>query len=203
MKYQNSYTLNIETNRLYFSTSSFKAEKESVLHKGMYNYELSSMMASLFLSGAIYAVTVFYFKASAIHYVMSTLAFIISFIYFRKYIFRERELEAVFDKTAKVVRLCRPGIIWMRNENIPFHRIMSIEVGSKQFPPTNIDGIEFVQKISAQHGTPVPGLGEEKEFVTLLLKLDDGSERIMYAEEINNMNEPSLPIKEIRDFMKN
>ena len=202
MNLQNSYRLNIEANRLYFSTPSFKSEKESVLHKGIYNYELSSMFSSLFLSGTIYAVTAFYFKASSIHYVLSTLAFIISFICFRKYIFRERELEVVFDGASKVARINRPGIIGMTKEEIPFSNIKSIEVGSSQILPVNIDGIDFVQKISAQHGSPMPGLSEEKEFVTLFLKLGDGGERVIYAEKIENNNEPSLPIKEIREFIK-
>jgi hypothetical protein len=79
----------------------------------------------------------------------------------------------------------------------------SVDIGSSQILPVNLDGIEFVQKISAQHGSPVPGLGEEKEFVTLLLKLTDETERIIYAEKIDNKNEPVLPLNEIRGFLRN
>ena len=48
----------------------------------------------------------------------------------------------------------------------------------------------------------MPGLGEEKDFVTLLLKLTDGTERTIYTGKIDNKNEPSLPINEIRDFLE-
>jgi hypothetical protein len=133
---------------------------------------------------------------------MITLAFTISFICCRKYIFRERELEIVFDNERKAAIINRPGFIGMKKEEIPFSNIKSIEVGSSQMLPVNIDGIEFVQKISAQHGSPMPDLGEEKEFVTLFLKLGDGGERVIYAEKIENNNEPSLPLKEIREFIK-
>jgi uncharacterized integral membrane protein len=202
MKFQNSYRLNIESNRLYFSTPSFKAEKESVLHEGIYNYELSSMLAALFLSGIVYIIAVINFKATSIHYLASTFTFMISFMFFRSFIFRKRELQVVFDNETRMARIKRPGIIGMRKEQIPFSNIQSIEVGSRHILPVNIDGIKFVQKISAQHGSPIPGLGEEKEFVTLILKLTDGREQIIYAEKIENNNEPSLPLKEIREFIK-
>jgi hypothetical protein len=196
------YAIIIDMDKLCFRTSSFEADKQSVLHKGIYNYELASMLSALMLSGTIYAIIAFNFKVIIMHYIASTLIFIIAFISFRRYIFRERNLEIVFDKTKKVARLCRPGFIGMRTEEISLDSIKSVEVGSRQILPENVDGIEFVQKISAQHGSPVPGLGEEKEFVTLLLKLTDGTERIIYTEKIDNRNEPSLPLNEIRAFLK-
>jgi hypothetical protein len=196
-----SYSILFEMNKLFFRTSSFRADKESVLHKGIYNYELASMLSALALSGITYVILAFYFKVTLMHYLASTLIFIIAFISFRKYIFRERYLEIVFDKTNKMARLRCPWFIGMRTEEIPFSSINSVKVGSRHILPTNIDGIQFVQKISAQHGSPVPGLGEEKEFVTLSLKLTDGTERIIYSEKIENIHEPSLPLNEIRAFI--
>ncbi|TNF53219.1 hypothetical protein EP227_06240 [bacterium] len=78
-------------------------------------------------------------------------------------------------------------------------QISSIEVGSVKYVPENIDGIDFVQKISLQHGSPVPGLGDEEEYITLLLNLADGSERIIYAGR--SEEEPELPITEMRNFL--
>jgi hypothetical protein len=77
--------------------------------------------------------------------------------------------------------------------------ISSIEVGSIKYVPENIDGIDFVQRISLQHGSAVPGLGNEEEYITLLLKLTDGSERIIYAGR--SEEEPELPITEMRNFL--
>jgi hypothetical protein len=202
MKEEKPYSIFIEMNKLLFRTSSFKADKESVLHKGIYNYELASMLSALVLSGITYVLLAFYFKVTIMHYLANTLVFVIAFVSFRKYIFRERYLEIIFDKTNKMARLRRPWLIGMRTEEIPFSSINSVKVGSRHILPTNIDGIQFVQKISAQHGSPVPGLGEEKEFVTLLLKLTDGSERIIYSEKIENISEPSLPLNEIRNFLE-
>jgi hypothetical protein len=196
------YSISIEMNKLCFRTSSFEADKESMLHKGIYNYELSSMLSAMMLSGIIYVIMAFNFKVTIIHYMAGALSFIIAFISFRKYIFRERYLEIVFDKTKELARLCRPGFIGTRTEYIPFSSIKSVEAGSRQVHPGNIDGMQFVQKISAQHGSPVPGLGEEKEFVTLLMKLSDGTERVLYTGKIENISEPSLPLNEIRVFLQ-
>jgi hypothetical protein len=82
---------------------------------------------------------------------------------------------------------------------IPLDHISSIEMGSIKFVPENIDGINFVQKISLQHGSALPGLGNEEEYIILLLKLTDGSERIIYADR--SEEEPELPITEMRTFL--
>jgi hypothetical protein len=202
MEEEKAYSLIREKNKLSFRTSSFEADKESVLHKGIYNYELSSTLSALMLSGITYVLMAFNFQMTILHYLANTLIFIVAFIGFRKYIFREKFLEIDFDKTNEMARLRRPWFIGMGTEEIPFASIKSVEVGSSQIRPVNVDGIQFVQKISAQHGSPVPGLGEEKEFVILLLKLTDGSERVLYTGRIENISEPSLPLNEIRDFLK-
>jgi hypothetical protein len=201
MTEETPYSITTETDRLCFRTSSFETDKESVLHRGIYNYELSSMLSAMILSGIVYAIMASQISVTIIHYLTGMVIFVISFIAFRKYIFRERYLEVVFDKTREAARLSRSKFIGMRTEEIPIGSIKSVEAGSRQIIPANIDGIEFVQKISAQHGSPVPGLGEEKEFVTLQLKLTDGTERIIYAGRIENINEPSLPLNEIRSFL--
>jgi hypothetical protein len=77
--------------------------------------------------------------------------------------------------------------------------ISSIEVGSIKYVPENIDGIDFVQRISLQHGSAVPDLGNEEEYITLLLKLTDGSEQIIYAGRSEEA--PELPITEMRNFL--
>jgi hypothetical protein len=202
MTREKPYSIIIETNKLCFRTSSFKADKESMLHKEIYNYELASMLSAVILSGTIYAIMAFNFQDTIIHYLVGAISFIIAFVSFRSYIFRDRDLEIVFNKTKRLARLSRPRFIGMKTEEISFSSIKAVEVGYSQILPENIDGIEFVQKISAQHGSPLPGLGEKKEFVTLLLKLTDGTERIIYTGKVENINEPSLPLNEIRAFLK-
>ena len=202
MTHKKPYTIITEMNKLCFSTHSYEADKESMLHKGIYNYEMASILSATMIAGTVYAILALYFKVTVILYIASTLMFIIAFVGLRRFIFRERDLEIVFDKTMKVATLSTPGLVGMRTEKISFDSILSVEAGSRHIIPTNIDGIQFVQKISAQHGSPMPGLGEEKDFVTLLLKLTDGTERTIYTGKIDNKNEPSLPLNEIRDFLK-
>jgi hypothetical protein len=195
------YSIEIDAKRLTFKTSSYEADKESVLHKGIYNYELASMLSAIMLSGTVYAIIAFNINVTILHYIAGALVFIVAFISFRRYIFRERHLEIVLDEIMKIATLRRSRFIGMRTEEIPFSNIKSVEVGSRQIIPSNLDGIQFVQKISAQHGSPVPGLGEEKEFVTLVLKLNDGTERVLYTGKIVNISEPVLPLNELRTFL--
>ena len=202
MTQKEPYTIIAELNKLCFRTHLYEADSESMLHKGIYNYEMASILSATMIATTVYVILALYFKVTAIHFIASTLMFIIAFVSLRKFIFRERDLEIVFDKTRKVATLCTPRLVGMRTEKISFDNILSIEAGSRHILPANIDGIEFVQKISAQHGSPMPGLGEEKNFVTLLLKLTDGTERTIYTGKIDNKNEPSLPLNEIRDFLK-
>ena len=88
----------------------------------------------------------------------------------------------------------------VKKEVIPFGDIGSVEMGSTRYDPVNIDGIHFVQKISAQHGSAVPGLSESEEFVTLSIRKTDGSEKTIFAGKIED--EPDIPLNEIKDFME-
>ncbi|MBI4825943.1 MAG: hypothetical protein HY807_05915 [Nitrospirae bacterium] len=68
--------------------------------------------------------------------------------------------------------------------------------------PEDRDAARFVEKISRQHGSVVPGIGDEAEFATLSLKLTDGTERLLYAQRLFNNDVPDMPIKEIQDFIE-
>ncbi len=205
MTQEKSYSINKDENQLIFTTFSFRADRGSLLHKGLYNYELASMLSALILSGIIYMFLAFNYTMTVIYYFPIIIIFVIAFIGFRKFIFRERRLKIVFDKFSKIARISWPTLIGQRNEEIPIDNIRSVEIGNKKIVPENIDGIKFVEKISLQHGSAIPGLGDEVEFITLLLKLTDGSERLIYAEKIEGKieGEPEAPVKEIRDFLKN
>ena len=198
-----NYSIKLEGNRLIFKTPSFRAEGLSVLHKGIYNYELSSVLAASAVCGTIYILLAFNYSIVFIHYLSIAGTFIIAFIFYRRFIFRERVLTAIFDRSNRLASISYPGMIGEKTEEISFSTIESVEIGSRKILPENPDGIAFVQKISIQHGSAVPGLGDEHEFVTLLLKLTNGTERIIYAAEIEGRIgvEPETPLKEIRDFL--
>jgi len=203
MNEERAYTLTQEEGRMIFKTSLYRVEKESVLHKGIYSRELASMLSSATITGIIYIYIAFHYTTTPILYPVLLAIFIIAFVGLRETLFREKELTVIFDKVNGTATLLWPGILFKRKETIPLDDIESVMVGSKRIIPENIDGIEFVERISRQHGSAVPGLGEEKEFVTLNLRLRDGSERIIYAQRIGKRigEEPGIPIREIRKFL--
>ncbi len=194
------YQIKIEQDRLIFTTSSFKVVKGSVLHKGIYTKEFTSMLFASAICVFVYmAITLINNEIAFIHHLIVIFVFIIAFLGSRKFLFNEKYIEVVFDKSDNTVSITLPGIIKKNIEKIPLDNIKSIDVGSKKFIPENIDGIKFVEKISLQHGSFVPGLGDEEEFITLLLRLTDGSERLIYAGRVEE--EPEIPLKKIQHFL--
>ncbi len=201
----NTYEMTTDMNMLVFKTSSYKAEKSSVLHSGVYSKEFMSM---LFASGiCILSYMVFEMisiRSLIIGSLILILIFIGAFLGAYKFIFKESSLVAIFDRESETIRLNRSGLIATKGETIPYAYIESVDIGSARFVPENADGINFVQKISAQHGSAVPGLSEVEEFVTLSLRLKDGSERIIYSAKLDGgrvNGEPEIPVQEIRSFL--
>ena len=111
----------------------------------------------------------------------------------------EKYLEIIMDKQSGTARLVISGAFSKRTEEIALNDIVSVETGIERFEPENKDGADFVQKISVQHGSPVPGLGEAEEFVTLYLIMKDGAKKVIYAGNINE--EPDVPVLKIRKFL--
>lgn len=194
---EKNYSIKTEGDTLTFRTSFFKAEKSSVLHSGVYSKEFMSI---LFASGACMFMYMLLSPSLSGLSLYAALVFVLvaAFTGARRYIFKEKYLEAVFNRSSGTARLIHPGFP-KKTEEIPLADIESIEIGTKRFEPENKDGADFVQKISIQHGSAVPGLGEPEEFITLSLRLKDGSEKIIYAGNVKE--EPELPVPEIRKFL--
>jgi hypothetical protein len=193
--------MNVEQNRLSFTTSSFSVEKSSVLHKGVYSKEFSATLFASAICIVVYMAVSF--TTDAIVFIRTLIlifTFVASFLLSRTYLFRENFLKLVLDKSSKTASITRSGLLGRKTEKIALERITSVETGIKSYTPENIDGIHFVQKISLQHGSAMPGLGDKEEFITLSLKLSDGSERIIYAGNIEK--EPELPVQEIVHFLE-
>ncbi len=197
------YTLQKKTDSLIFRTSSFRAEKKSVLHSGIYNKEFSSALSATALSGIVYLFLFLSIRMTALYYLILILIFVAGFFWFRAFVFKERYLEVVFNKSNKTVKITRHDLIRRKIETFSLDNLSSIDVESKKFVPENPDGIKFVEKISIQHGSFIPGLGDEQEFVSLVLKFNDGTERNIYTDKIEGKigGEPELPLRDIRDFL--
>ena len=200
MDQEKSYSIKSEGMMLIFRTSTFKADKSSALHSGVYSREFNSI---LFASGMCMLTYILLSSSMAgpTLYAALTFALASAFLLSRKFLFREKILEVCFNKQNGTARLVLTGAFTKKTEEMALSDIVSVDIGNKRFEPANKDGADFVQKISVQHGSPVPGLGEPEEFITLSLKLNNCSERIIYAVNVKEGSE--VPVQEIREFIFN
>lgn len=178
-----NYELRIEDNRLTFSTSSFKAEKGSVLHSGIYNRELSSSLAAgalVMLLGFFFAVR---FKTTAVHFIAALLLFVIFFIVFRTYIFLEPVLCITIDKKNGNVDITLRRIFGKRRITSPLSELDNIRQNYLSVTPENPDGIRLVEQVALQHGTVIPGFGKTSEFYTVEMEFKNGKRIIVFSSE--------------------
>jgi hypothetical protein len=196
-----SYKIETEDGKLTFITSSYRADKGSVLHKDIYNHEMASMMTGVIICGVLYVVIAFNSEVMIVHYIALVVLFMLLFVLLRKAVFKERHLILILDKKSDTASISTPGFISKKIENIPLSNIDDLEVGSLSIFPEDRDAAKFVEKISRQHGSVVPGLADEAEFVTLSLRLNDGTDRMIYAQRILNNMEPDIPLNRIKAFI--
>jgi len=199
-KESSTYTLTKDAARITFRTTSFVADKGSVLHSGIYNREFSSVLASFALAGIAYFLLVMSFGKEIFFYAVFMALFICTFPLFRTYVFGERYLETVFDRTAAIIEMSHA---WIRRKvllSMPLESIAGIWIDTKKTEVVNRDGVEFVEKISAQHGTVIPGFGEETTFYSLKLRFSDGTERTLFAD--SSMQDVIFVHDEIKGFLK-
>jgi hypothetical protein len=198
-----TYKTRIEGERFFFTTPSFRPARRGVLHGEIYNHEFASMLAASMVSGLVYVVISLLYTVRTLHYLIISMVFILSFVISRKYIFRDKILTMILDRTRGIATIHYPQVIGSVYDEIPFKDVVSIKIGTRVFKADTRDAVDFVQKISLQHGSAVPGLGDEEELITLSLQLRDGTEKMIYAGKIEGVvdGEPELPLKEIRDFL--
>jgi hypothetical protein len=136
--------------------------------------------------------------------VLFNIVFIVVFVggfpLIRTFIFRERYLEAVFDPAAGKVEIFIAGVTRRKKESIALADIGQVLIESRKQKIENPDGVEFVEKISLQHGMAIPGFGEETVRYLLKLKLADGSYRTIYADK--DMHAAMEAHGEITAFLK-
>lgn len=179
----NGYTVSRTGSSLCFRTANYAADRGSVLHSGIYNRELASALASGVLAGAVYTAFSYYAIRSYINYALTTLVFSSGFFVLRRFVFKGRYLEVLFDVPAGTAGIRMSGLVKTKVEDIPLGEIANLLIERKKAGIVNPDGVAFVEKISAQHGMVIPGFGEEAEFFVLTLKLTDGTSRVIYADK--------------------
>ncbi len=185
---------------LVFRTSSFSADTESVLHSGIYNREFASVLASMAVAGLVYTVLVANYGRSFISYSSFILLFVGGFPFFRKFVFKGRYLEVVFNREKKVLTISATGLMKKQKDVIPLNAVSRVMIETKKTEIKNPDGVAFVEKISLQHGFAIPGFGEEQVSYLLKLKLTDGSDRLIYTSE--KMQDALSAHEEIKEFLE-
>lgn len=185
---------------LIFKTSNFTADRGSVLHSGIYNKEFASALSSLCIAGLSYMVVVMNFRKGVLSHVVFLVVFAAGFLFLRSFIFKEKYMETVFDRSAGRAEIYLAGMTKKRKDRIAIRDIGNILIEQKKSSVENPDAVEFVEKISSQHGMAIPGFGEEKIFFLLKLKLSDGTDRLIFAD--SDMHDVIRAHDEIKEFLR-
>ena len=197
---EKSYKIERTDVRLLFGTEHFSAERGSVLHKGIYSRELASALSSLSVAGLVYAALALNYRRTVFFHVVFAVIFIGGYPLFRTLVYKDRFLEALFDQTRGLAEISVTGLIKKKTESLPLSAVKNVLIESKRIGVENPDAVEFVEKISAQHGTVIAGFSGEKTFFMLKLVLADGSDRMIYAD--TEMQDVMDAHEEIKGFLK-
>ena len=194
-----SYTIKKEEGKLIFTTPAFTDELDSVLHSGIYNREFSSVLASAAVAGIVYVIVAMNTGNTIVRSLVFLLTFTVGFPFFRKFVFKEGLLEVVFNAVSGEAKIYTSWITKRLKETISIKNIKGLSIESKKHEAENPDAVRFVKQISLQHGSVIPGFGEEKVLFLLKLHLSDGSERTIYSDNI--MHNVITAHDEIKEFL--
>ena len=190
-----SYELKIKNNIFTFSTSSFKAEKGSVLHSGIYNREMSATLAA----GACIVAAGFFFALrydlTVYHFLISLIVFIGLFISFRTFLFKEPLLRMAIDKSRGDITVSVNGFPRAKKAAYRIADISDVRVNTQVFEPQNVDGIKIVEHIALQHGTVIPGFGEIKRLHTVEFVFKDSTLGVYVSGDETDAGEVAGKIK--------
>lgn len=174
MEKEKGYEIETAGDRLVLRTPTFRAERGSVLHSGIYSRELAASLAGGALLFVVFVALILSgVRITALYVVPAVGLFVASFYVLRKAVFYEESLEAVFDRAAGAVTVTVRRFP-QRRESYPVSDVKGIRKEHIVITPENPEGVEFVEKIALQHGTVIPGFGEVKEFHTVELEMADG-----------------------------
>jgi len=194
-----NYTVITEEEKLIFATPTYRADPDSVLHSGIYNREFSSALSSAVVAGILYMLVAFNTGNTIVRPLVFLLTFTVGFPFFRKFVFKEGLLEVVFNAVSGEAKIYTSWITKRLKETISIKNIKGLSIESKRHEVENPDAVRFVKQISLQHGSVIPGFGEEKVLFLLKLHLSDGSERTIYSDNI--MHNVITAHDEIKEFL--
>ncbi len=196
---ENTYQMEIEKNKFVLKTTTFTAAKGSVLHSGIYNREFASSLAA----GAVMIMIGFFFaakyKLDAINFILSLVAFITFFLFFRIFIFRQHILESVIDRESGNITIYSKNITKKIKSVYSLSEFAGVKQNTVTIRPENPDGIKLVEKIALQHGTAIPGFGNIMDFYTIELSFKTGKNEMIYSSEDKSKTDGIL--KRLKEFL--
>ncbi len=176
-----NYRVDIKDNTLVFETSSFRAERGSILHSGIYNRELSASLAA----GACITLAGFFFagriKISAVYFFAALVFFVLLFLAFRTYVFRDSVLRLAIDKETGNIAISMKNIFAENKVSFSLGELDAVRQDHVALSPENPDGVKVVEKIALQHGTVIPGFGKTVEFYTVELGFKSGKRLLIFS----------------------
>lgn len=194
------YRIEMKDNTLIFSTAFFKAEKGSILHSEIYSRELASFLAAgalLIIAGFFLAKSI---KITITYFFAGITLFALLSLFFRVYLFNEARLEVVIDKGRDLITCTTLKSTGKRTEVIAVSELAGIVQGNVIFKPENPDGVKVVEAIALQHGTVIPGFGEEMKIYTVEIELKHGGRKVIFASESGE--DTGSVIKEMEGFLE-
>jgi len=159
------------------STTSFRAERGSVLHSGVFNRELASSLSA----GAVIVVISFffalYFRITVPYLIAVIFLFASLFVLFRVFVFREPVLETIFDREKGTITISMKRTAGSKTVSYLLSELAGIRVGHISLQPENLDAVQLVERVAVQHGTVIPGFGKTEDFYTV--ELDFGEKKVV------------------------
>jgi len=190
------FELEIKADVLTFKTPYYKVERGSILHKGIYNLELASMLAAAIPAGTAFLLIREKTGAFVLSSFLALIAFILGFVLFRAFVFRRRELKFIIHKKSGSAFLYFP---FKRMKVFRLADIEGIEASVKKLAPENPEGVALVEKIALHHGQIVPDFAAQADIYAIMLRLKGDSEYTLYAD--NDKKFPAEITVRIKEFL--
>ncbi len=199
MEKKKEYNISIKKGVLVFTTTSFRADEGSVLHSGIYSYELTSSLTSGAVLVAL-AMGLVYMgvELNALLIALGVTGFFVLMVLFRKYLFFEEFLRVEVDKDRNLVTLFKKALR-STTETISMDLLRSIRWGLTMHVPQNTDGVGVVKRISAAHGMPIPGFGETREIHSVVFEFTDERDFMVFSSE--DQDEVDVVLEMMKNFV--
>jgi len=195
-----SFTITRDNDNLVFKTSSFSTIQQSVLHSGAFNREMASSIAA----GVVMMILLFIFRShlvfSVFALILGVLFFGLLFLLFRRFVFKEPLLEALFDKSGGILLVKKSGEMFPVRRRFRLADVVSVFVKDMTHKYSNPDGIEMVEKIALHHHTALPGFGRTVRLHAAAIRFRDERELILFSSE--DKNDTDRVIEEINQFLE-